>query len=180
MPNDLPEPSSMRGPAVSASRDTAIDVAITMFSIGSSYDRYTSQIRRGLALNAHERLALAALWSLGPLTMTDLGSHIPLSRAAVTTLVDRLECDGFVRRRGDERDRRRIVVELGEETKRRLMPILQPWIEAVHRLASEFDDAEWDAVIRFGQAFQDLNHEHADALLQHSDQEIQAIANAGA
>jgi len=170
----------MQGPGVTASRENALDVAITMFSIGSSYDRYTSQIRRALALNAHERLAIAALWSLGPLTMTELGSQIPLSRAAVTTLVDRLEKDGLVRRRGDERDRRRTVVELADETKRRLMPVIAPWIDAVHKLATNFPEAEWDAIVRFGRAFLELNHEHANALLARSDEEIQKLADPGA
>src|SRR5690242_15778077 len=71
-------------------------VADFMFRMGASFDAFTAQMRRALELNAHERLAISLLWARGPQTMTELGVGIPLSRAAVTTLVDRLEGSGLV------------------------------------------------------------------------------------
>src|SRR5688572_33460958 len=72
-------------------------------------DSLTSQLRRGWGLNAHEMQAVSMLWEFGRMTMTDLGRRIPLSRAAVTTLTDRLEQLGFVKRVPDPTDRRRIL-----------------------------------------------------------------------
>lgn len=84
--------------AAAPAREDLEAVADLIFRAGTAFDGLTAQMRRAFDLNAHERLALAALWSHGPLTMTDLGAWIPLSRAAVTTLVDRMEEYGLVRR----------------------------------------------------------------------------------
>lgn len=62
----------------------------------------------------HERIAMLALLDNPRMGMTELGKAIPLSRAAVTTLTDRLEDAKVITRiippRGE--DRRRIYLEL--------------------------------------------------------------------
>ena len=57
-------------------RDDLEAVADSIFRSATAFDGFTAQMRRAFDLNAHERLALAALWAHGPLTMTDLGSWI--------------------------------------------------------------------------------------------------------
>lgn len=155
-----------------------VAIARTMFAVGTAYDSYTSQLRRALSLNAHERLAISELWSRGPLTMTELGARIPLSRAAVTTLVDRLEGAGLVRRRGDVTDRRRTVVELASETIERTTPVASAWIADVYETVRKRSEEEWQAIVRFLEDMHVLNHEHAERLAQLRDDEIQELARA--
>ncbi len=51
----------------------------------------------------------------GPLTLSELVTHLNLSKAATTELVNRLEAKGLVARMQDERDRRRVFIWLTDE-----------------------------------------------------------------
>lgn len=148
----------------------------TVFLWGAAHDRYTSQLRRAFALNAHERLALSSLWARGPMTMTELGACIPLSRAAVTTLVDRLEAAGFVGRGADPRDRRRTVVSLHDSAIRRFEPVIADWARSVVELVSHRDPQEWDVITRFFDELLDVSDRHTAVLQGLRDEEIQAMA----
>ncbi len=54
-----------------------------------------------------ERIAMLVLVSSDvDMKMTDIGNAIGLSRAAITSLVDRLELNGFVKREPHQTDRR--------------------------------------------------------------------------
>ena len=64
-------------------------------------------------LNASERLCLSFLMR-GPQTASAIAAETRLTPAAVTALVDRLAERGFVRRRPDPNDRRKVMVEAGE------------------------------------------------------------------
>src|SRR3954471_858115 len=63
---------------------------------------------------AAERLCLSFLWP-NPQTASAIARHIRLTPAAVTALIDRLEKRGFVRRKADPTDRRKVLVEAAEE-----------------------------------------------------------------
>lgn len=157
-------------------RDDLEAVADSIFRSATAFDGFTAQMRRAFDLNAHERLALAALWAHGPLTMTDLGSWIPLSRAAVTTLVDRMEESGLVRRGSDPGDRRRTVVEITRAAIDRMVPVIEPWGDDLGELVSSLAEHEWDVVHRFLDSLRALNIRHADRLRAMPDEEIRALA----
>lgn len=153
-------------------------IAGEVFRAATAFNGFQSQLRRALSLNAHEQLAIGALWSHGALTMTELGSRIPLSRAAVTTLVDRLEAEGLVTRRGDERDRRRIVVQLTEEAANRTRPVVTPWVRELQAIVGQLPAGEWETIVRFMHDFRELAERHTDALLARSDADILAQVRA--
>jgi DNA-binding MarR family transcriptional regulator len=54
------------------------------------------------------------LASSGPLTVGELATHLGLSKAATTELVDRVEERGLIDRMRDDRDRRRVFLWLTE------------------------------------------------------------------
>jgi DNA-binding MarR family transcriptional regulator len=54
---------------------------------------------------------LLLLSGSGSLTAGEIAHQIGVTTPAVTTLIDRLEAKGFVRRVRDTRDRRRVIVE---------------------------------------------------------------------
>lgn len=151
-------------------------VADLIFRAGTAFDGFTAQLRRAYDLNAHERLALAALWLHGPLTMTDLGAWIPLSRAAVTTLVDRMEDAGLVRRGSDASDRRRTVVQITPAATERMVPVLEPWGEDLAKIVGALEDHEWSIVHQFLHSIRGLHERHAIRLRGMGDEEIQALA----
>jgi biotin operon repressor len=83
-----------------------------------------------------ELLAVLFLLTNDPMKLSDLAAGVQLSRAAVTTLVDRLEEDGTAIRVNDPTDRRRILVSIDALVRTRLIGAFQ---EA--RFAQEPTDA---------------------------------------
>jgi DNA-binding MarR family transcriptional regulator len=148
--------------------------------MGASFDAFTAQMRRAFDMNAHERLAISLLWSRGPQTMTELGTGIPLSRAAVTTLVDRLEGARLVRRTSDQTDRRRTVVEITDEATVRMRPVIHAYMVELAQVVGRRTMDEWATISAFIDEFQQLNDEHAARLTAMADLEIQALAQVNA
>ncbi len=171
MPVSMESPSVDRAPV----QDNVADVVEWVFALATSLDGFTAQLRRAYGLNAHERLAVAALWSSGPMTMTELGQWIPLSRAAVTTLVDRLEALEIVRRGSDPSDRRRTVVTIVPTALDDWLPVYPAWRANLMELADEFTPEEWATVVRFGARLRAINEDEATRLKQMSDDTLKAL-----
>jgi DNA-binding MarR family transcriptional regulator len=79
--------------------------------------KHDETVGRIFDLNASERLCLSFLWP-GPQTASAVARHVGLTPAAVTALIDRLERRGFVRRKSDPNDRRKVLVEAAEAAQR--------------------------------------------------------------
>jgi DNA-binding MarR family transcriptional regulator len=65
-----------------------------------------------LGINRSDGRCLDLLEESGPMSAGELAEKAGLSPAAITALVDRLERAGYVERRRDTGDRRRVVVEM--------------------------------------------------------------------
>ena len=77
--------------------------------------RYDEEVGAIFQLGPAERLCLSFLTS-GPQTASAIARATRLTPAAVTSLVDRLEARGYVRRKPDPLDRRKVLVEAAEAT----------------------------------------------------------------
>lgn len=77
--------------------------------------RYDEQVGAIFQLGPAERLCLSFLTS-GPQTASAIARATRLTPAAVTSLIDRLEARGFVRRQPDPLDRRKVLVEAADAT----------------------------------------------------------------
>lgn len=157
-------------------RGDAAAVVALLFRVGASFNGYTSQMRRALSINAHESLAISTLWLLGPQTMTELGAKIPLSRAAVTTLVDRLEGTGLVKRASDPHDRRRTLVNVTEATLDRMRPVIASWGQTLHALVATRDPDAWHTIGSFLEEFEAMNRDEARLLAALDDEAIMKLA----
>lgn len=128
----------------------ARELSQEVWRLSFSLDALASQVRRQLGLNAHEGLAVTYLWSLGPMTMSELGDRIPLSRAAVTSLVDRLEESGYVRRTADEHDRRRTVLSITSRPAKDVpLAMLQPFRGEIDAILQRLDAGEVQTIRSF-------------------------------
>lgn len=145
------------------------------FLVATTFDRFTGQMRRAIGINAHERVAIAVLWERGPMTMSELGGWIPLSRAAVTTLVDRLEADGLLERCADPDDRRRTLVRATAHAQHRMFPVVEQWSDDLRQLVVESAD-DWAAIERFLGRFREMTNSHAERLFALEDTAIQQMA----
>jgi DNA-binding MarR family transcriptional regulator len=96
-----------------------------------AYQRSTQalddEVGRVLGLNPTDLRCLDWLTE-GPMTATRLAEATGLSAAATTSMIDRLERKGFVRRRRHDGDRRQVLVELTEGGLERVMALYGPLV----------------------------------------------------
>jgi DNA-binding MarR family transcriptional regulator len=103
--------------------------------------RYDEAVGEVYGLGPAERLALSLLWS-GPQTASAIARHTRLTPAAVTALVDRLESRGYVRRKPDPGDRRKVLVELAEQAHKLARDAYLPMQEAGDASLAKYTEAE--------------------------------------
>ena len=84
----------------------------------------------------------------GPMTAGRLAERARLSPGATTALLDRLEAKGFARRTRDTEDRRRVLVEIAPELRKRAEELYGPPDESGQELAI-YSDEELEFLIRF-------------------------------
>jgi DNA-binding MarR family transcriptional regulator len=104
--------------------------------LAAGFETYVAQLRGELGISSNEMNALLLLWDGGPCTMTRLADRIALSRPALTSLVDRLELDGWVERASDPRDRRQVLVRLTDRFERELVEGSHAWRQRLQNHAS--------------------------------------------
>lgn len=85
----------------------------------------------------------------GPMSAGQLAEATGLSTAATTTLLDRLEIKGYVRRERSATDRRRVIARLTDEGTSKLGALYGPLAAEGGRLLARFSDAELAMVKQF-------------------------------
>ena len=123
-----------------------------------------TQWRTGANLGTHERMAISQLRVYGPMPMSELASRISLSRAAVTSLIDRLEAEGWVQRQPDEHDRRRTVLRLLPRAAEQFDDVSEDYREELVEWAHQMSDDEWRTVTSFLGRFSEIAERHAGKL----------------
>jgi DNA-binding MarR family transcriptional regulator len=83
-------------------------------------ERLRAMWRRELGISAYEMLAITHVADGRSMTIGELGSRLALSSGAMTGLLDRLEKAGHMVRVRDERDRRRVHLEVTDSTRAEL------------------------------------------------------------
>lgn len=82
-------------------------------------------------------------------TAGELAAATGLTSGSVTALVDRLAARGYVTRRRDEADRRRMLISVVRAATAPIEAAYEPRRVAMHRLWSSFDDETLRAVTSF-------------------------------
>ena len=87
-----------------------------------AYRRIWGALHRGdePGLSQHERQLLHHVPAEGGVALTDLARHLLLPKSTASVAVKDLERRGFVRRRRDARDERRLAIVLTGEGRRRV------------------------------------------------------------
>lgn len=123
-----------------------------------------TQWRTVAGLGTHERMAISQLRVYGAMPMSELAARISLSRAAVTSLIDRLEEEDWVRRQPDEHDRRRTVLRLLPRAAEAFDQVSEGYREDLVAFAREMSDAEYRTVVNFLDRFAEIAERHATQL----------------
>lgn len=108
----------------------------------NAQDRFDEAACVRLGINRSDGRALDILDQHGRLTAGQLARESGLSTGAITTLLDRLERAGYVRRVRDGVDRRRVLVELTDHARQRTWEIWGPIAEQADEELAHYSDAE--------------------------------------
>lgn len=106
-----------------------------------STQAFDDEVGRVLGLNPVDLRCLDWL-SEGPMSATRLAEATGLSAAATTSMIDRLERKGFVRRLKHESDRRQVLVEMTDEGQARTWALYGPLVEEGMPLLAPFTTDE--------------------------------------
>jgi DNA-binding MarR family transcriptional regulator len=128
----------------------------------NAQDQFDEVACEHLGINRSDGRALDILDQHGRLTAGQLAAESGLSTGAITTLLDRLERVGYVRRIRDDVDRRRVLVELTDLARERAWEIWGPIARQSDRELGRYSDSELLFMRDFLQHARELLNEHAD------------------
>jgi len=97
--------------------------------------------RRFELTEAQFNVLFALQYKERPWTQSDLGKRLVVTRASITSVLDKLEQKGLVKRNSVPGNRRIYHVELTEAGKALLQKVEPLYREDVHRVLGEFDEA---------------------------------------
>ncbi|MEW5423842.1 MarR family transcriptional regulator [Amorphus sp. 3PC139-8] len=120
-------------------------VLVVLRRIIRAVDLQSRHVSRTVGLTIPQLIVLQAARDLGEVTSTTLSSHVSLSPATVTTILDKLERRGLVERYRSASDRRVVHTKLttqGLSALDKAPPLLQEsFIRAFEGLAADRQDA---------------------------------------
>src|ERR1043166_4298417 len=109
----------------------------TSQNVSEAFDEHVAQ---RLGINRTDLRALDILDQRGPISAGELAEAMHLSSGAITTLIDRLERAGYARRRRDEGDRRRVLVETAPKMRQAGESFYAPLFHGTARLLESYSD----------------------------------------
>jgi DNA-binding MarR family transcriptional regulator len=131
---------------------------------GRAHDAFDQAVVEQLGINRTDGRCVDILDEFGPLTAGELARAVGLTTGAVTTMLDRLERAGLVRRRPDPADRRKVMVEVTELAREHVFRIFGPLVEEGTAMLDRFSDDELAAIVEFAQLNAELQERHAARL----------------
>jgi DNA-binding MarR family transcriptional regulator len=93
-------------------------------------------------LSTEQAHLLVVLWTMGPMTMKDLGKEVALSSGTLSTAIDRMESSGLVTRSPDPTDGRSVRIEPATWPKPKRDKLLTTIIETETTLFSVLTEKE--------------------------------------
>jgi DNA-binding MarR family transcriptional regulator len=111
--------------------------------------RHQQAIADRLRINITDFKCLGVLHRMGPMTPKALATQIALSTAAMTTVIDRLEKAGYVRRKRDSTDRRSLTVHATPESRKQVTRMYRSLQEQRARLNGAYTREELRLVFRY-------------------------------
>jgi DNA-binding MarR family transcriptional regulator len=112
-------------------------------------DIFDDAVAGKLGLNRTDFRCIDILDQHQPMTAGALAQAARISSGTMTFVIDRLEAAGYVRRRRDNDDRRRVLVEMVPAAHRKVLAYHLPMIEDAHRALAEFAADEIAVVRKF-------------------------------
>ncbi|MFA7255842.1 MAG: MarR family transcriptional regulator [Candidatus Omnitrophota bacterium] len=113
------------------------------------FSRMYVQMLNRVDLTLPQYTLLYQLMLLGTVSMTEVSSHLEITKPAVTNLVDRLEEKKFLKRVPHTQDRRVILLEILPKGKRVITEIQGRSLQLLLRAYDQFSGKEHQIIGRF-------------------------------
>lgn len=120
-----------------------------MRGLGSRTVLYQQSVAASLGLHNNDFLSIDILHEKGPVTAGELSRLTGLTTGSVTSLIDRLEKSGFVRREHDPNDRRKVIIVPLYEDKEEVSNTYLQLHAAMVELASSYSDEQLELITQF-------------------------------
>jgi DNA-binding MarR family transcriptional regulator len=117
-----------------------------------------------VGLNSTDLECLDLLYLAGPTTAGKLAAHSGLTTGAMTAVLDRLERQGFARRRRDVDDRRRVLVEVLPRSVALIEPFYAPLAARTEELNARYDDRQLTTIVDYMARALEIGAEHVNWL----------------
>lgn len=101
----------------------------------------------GLSITDNKTISI--LMQEGSLSAGDLAHRLSLTTGAVTSVIDRLEGKGYVRRISDPMDRRKVIIQINQKNVSKLGKPYESVSIAFHKLVSNYTTKELKFLINF-------------------------------
>jgi DNA-binding MarR family transcriptional regulator len=129
--------------------EPATRIIATMTDLAGALGRLNDLIAQHLGIAQTDLLCLHVLNRAGASTAGALSSQLGRTTGAVTHMIDRLEKAGFVRRKPDPQDRRRVLVEALTPALERITSFYDGIDASSRRLMATFSDDQLAAIHAF-------------------------------
>ncbi|MDQ3945542.1 MAG: MarR family transcriptional regulator [Actinomycetota bacterium] len=128
----------------------------------TAVDRFDEVVVGLLGINRTDGRCLDILDQRGSMTAGELARECGLTTGAMTTLLDRLERLGYLRRVPHPTDRRRVVVEMTDKTRRRIEQIYTPVGMEGRELLACLSDRQLELIAKVMRTGRELLERHAE------------------
>lgn len=125
------------------------NLTLRMRGLGTRTVLYQQHIAASLGLYNNDFLSVDILHEKGPITAGELSKLTGLATGSVTSLIDRLEKNGFVRRQNDPNDRRKVIIVPLYEQKEEVSNAYHSLHAAMIKLASSYTEEELELITQF-------------------------------
>lgn len=102
-----------------------------------------------LGLGPADSKAYDLLLRNGAMTAGQIAEHVGLTSGSVTSLIDRLEKRGFVRREHDTADRRRVIIHADPARMAEAAPLMAGFLDDMNALMAAYSDDELRLLLDF-------------------------------
>ena len=102
-------------------------------------------------LNPGQGRILFALWQKDGVPIHELSKKTQLTKSSLTTMLDRLQNSGFLKREDDENDRRITIVKLSEKSKnlqKKYVDVSKKMTELFYGTLTEVEIDQFEAYLR--------------------------------
>jgi DNA-binding MarR family transcriptional regulator len=113
-----------------------------------------------MGVNRTDGRLLDVLHQHGALSAGALAAESGLTTGAITAAIDRLERAGYARRVRDVADRRRVLVELTEDARRKIWELFGPLAATADKL-DQYSESDLELLVAFHALSEEIQQQHA-------------------